>query len=89
MACLEVERVRDLFRALGDLHMLVFGVLYKNPHILQPSPMFVLEEEGRIIAVVSGGQQAREPGLPSSGCSTWTFCWQSRLKKVVTVEEDR
>jgi hypothetical protein len=70
MVCLEVERVRDLFGALGDLLMLVFEVFYINPHILQPSPMFELEEEGRIIAGVSGGQQAREQGLPSSGCNT-------------------
>jgi len=46
LATLEVERIKDLFGALGDLHMLVFEVLYKNPHLLQPSPMFELEVGG-------------------------------------------
>jgi len=49
LATLEAERIKGLFGALGDLHMLVFEVLYKNPHIFQPSPMFELE-------VVGGGE---------------------------------
>jgi len=46
LANLEVERIKDLFGALGDLHMIIFEVLYKNPHLLQPSPMFELEVGG-------------------------------------------
>jgi len=46
MISLEKERLKDLFGALGDIHMLLFEILFKNPHILQPSPLFELEVEG-------------------------------------------
>ena len=40
---LEQERLRELFGNIGNIHMIVFEVLYKNPCILQPSPMYELE----------------------------------------------
>ena len=40
---IEVERINDMFGALGNIHMLVFEILYKNPHLLQPTPMLELE----------------------------------------------
>lgn len=43
LAALERERVRELHAAAGNLHMLLFEVLYKNPSILQPGAMFELE----------------------------------------------
>lgn len=43
---LEKERVRDMFGAVGNLHMTLFEILFKNPCILQPSPMFELETKG-------------------------------------------
>ena len=43
LAALERERLRELHAAAGNLHMLFFEVLYKNPSILQPGPMFELE----------------------------------------------
>jgi len=46
IAGLEKSRIGDLFGALGNIHMLVFEGLFKNPHILQPSPIFELEMGG-------------------------------------------
>ena len=43
LALLEKERVRELFAAVGNLHMIIFEILFKNPLILQPNPMFELE----------------------------------------------
>ena len=40
---LEKERLSEMFGALGNLHMIVFEVLFKNPHLLQPSAHLELE----------------------------------------------
>ena len=40
---LEIERINETFGALGNLHMLVFEVLYKNPHLTEPSALLELE----------------------------------------------
>merc|ERR1719188_1127257 len=40
---IEIDRINDIFGALGNIHMLVFEILYKNPHLLQPTPMLELE----------------------------------------------
>ena len=43
---LEKERLSQMFGSLGNLHMLVFEVLFKNPHLLQPSALLELEVGG-------------------------------------------
>jgi len=43
MVLLEKERIRDLYGAVGNLHMIVFEILFKNPVLLKPSPEFELE----------------------------------------------
>ena len=40
---LEKERLGQMFGSLGNLHMLVFEVLFKNPHLLQPTALLELE----------------------------------------------
>ena len=40
---IETRRVNELFGALGNLHMFVFEILFKNPHLLQPTAMLELE----------------------------------------------
>ena len=39
----EIERINEAFGALGNLHMLVFEILYKNPHLTEPSALLELE----------------------------------------------
>ena len=39
----EIERINETFGALGNLHMLVFEILYKNPHLTEPSALLELE----------------------------------------------
>ena len=46
MQNLEKERLNEMFGTLGNLHMLVFEVLYKNPHLLQPTAQLELEVGG-------------------------------------------
>ena len=46
LARLEQDRIKELFASLGNLHMLVFEVLFKNPHLLQPSALLELEVAG-------------------------------------------
>jgi hypothetical protein len=43
LAGLERERLRELYGSVGNLHMIMFEVLFKNPSILQPNPLFELE----------------------------------------------
>ena len=43
LSAVEKERIKDMFAAFGNLHMLVFEIMYKNPHLLQPSPQLELE----------------------------------------------
>ena len=43
---LEKERLSEMFGSLGNLHMLVFEVLFKNPHLLQPTALLELEVGG-------------------------------------------
>jgi len=46
MMNIETERLNDMFGSIGNLHMLVFEILFKNPHLLQPSAMLELEVGG-------------------------------------------
>ena len=42
---IETERLNDMFGSIGNLHMLVFEILFKNPHLLQPSAMLELGKD--------------------------------------------